>query len=196
MLSEQEILQQLKSGNATAFKAIYDLYVKRIFRFAHSLLRNKIAAEEITQEVFVKLWENRAKIDTEKGFSAWLYIITRNAIYNLTRTKFYGKLLNTSLEELQHQLIAEEKVVESADLIKFLYQLIGKLPAQRKKVFLMSRDSELSYKEIAELLNISENTVKTHVRLALKFFREELEKEGISYSVVLFLYYVILETFQ
>jgi RNA polymerase sigma-70 factor (ECF subfamily) len=170
---ETELLQQLVQGDADAFRQLYERYQGRIFLFAYRFTKSKNEAEEIVQEVFVRLWEKRGQIKIEKNFSNYILRVTKNLVLDGLKKAAYDKKLQqhiqTQMKALQHH-DAEEMLQK--ELQRLYQQAVGQLSPQRKKVYLLSREEELSYDEIAERLGISKNTVRNQVSEALQFIRE------------------------
>jgi len=172
---ETEILQQMIAGDAAAFREIYEAYQGRICFFAYRLTKTKAAAEEIVQEVFIKLWERRDQIDIEKNFSAFITRMTRNLILDgLKRAALDKKMQQKIYANMQalRSNTAEELIQKELDRLH--RQAIDNLSPQKKNVYVLSREEELSYEQIAERLGISRNTVRNIMASALQSIREEL----------------------
>lgn len=173
---EKQIVLKVIEGNHKAFAELYDLYAERIYYFALRFVVSKEDAENVTQEVFVKLWETRERIDINLSLNSYLFTIARNTIFNIHRKRVnelaYLEHLGKYLE--QNQVRLENEIIFN-DIQARLEKLISELPPQRKKVFELSRKQGLSHKEISELLNISEKTIETHIRLALKTLRDAID---------------------
>ncbi|RNC63358.1 RNA polymerase sigma-70 factor [Proteiniphilum sp. X52] len=169
------ILRLLREGDEKAFEYIFHHYYNQIYTFVLSTLFDKTFAEDITQSVFISLWEKRESIDTGSNIAPFLYTIARNRVYRQTEQL----LLKYKYEQSQ-----QENTVESADieaevnsrfLEEILSELIKKLPSERRRIFLLSRKDNLSNKEIATRLQISEKTVETQIRRSLVFLREKMK---------------------
>lgn len=163
------------AGDASAFREIYEAYQGRIFLFAYRLTKTKAAAEEIVQEVFVKLWEKRQQIDTEKNFSAYITRIARNLVLDGLKQASLDKKAQQKIYANMQALrstTAEELLQKELDRLH--RQAIDNLSPQKRKVYLLSREEELSYEQIAERLGISKNTVRNLMSSALQSIREEL----------------------
>lgn len=173
--NEQKLLLLLKSGDSSALKGLYALYAEKVYYFSYRYLRNTSDAEEIVQEVFLKVWSHREEIDEKQSFNNYLFTITRNIIFNQHRKKIneaaYLEYLKPLLNEQDSS--TEDKIV-SDDLDHFLNQEIDKLPPQRKLIFKKSRMEGLTYPQIAAELKISEKTVESQIRLALQTLRKEI----------------------
>jgi len=174
MLSTEtkKLVKKLRKGNVSAFDYIFENYNQKVFNFCLKLLNKQEDAEEVTQEVFIALWENREKIELNTSLSSYIYRIARNKIYNIYRKSFYIqahlKYLNISGKKLES--CTEDEILYN-ELNRFLNVTIDELPPKRKEVFELSRFEGLTYKEIAKRMKISENTVDVQIRKALGFLR-------------------------
>lgn len=179
-MEEKEIITQLKQGDHKAFEWVYNRYWSQVYNFCRLYINSIEDTKEVAQQVFVKIWEVRTFIDEEKSFKGFLFIITRNIIFNLSKKKFnedFYKLsvLNAySASNIQTEYSIEE-AMEEKELREYINQLIQSLPSRQKEIFLLSRKSHLSYKEIAIKLNISEKTVEHNISKALKYLRENIQ---------------------
>ncbi|WP_158602624.1 RNA polymerase sigma-70 factor [Proteiniphilum sp. X52] len=169
------ILHLLREGDEKAFEYIFHYYYNQIYTFVLNTLFDKTFAEDITQSVFISLWEKRETIDTETNIVPYLYTIARNHVYRQTEKL----LLKYRYEQYQQEKAQENSDIEadvnSRFLENILSELIGKLPADRRRIFLLSRKENLSNKEIASRLQISEKTVETQIRRSLIFLREKMK---------------------
>jgi RNA polymerase sigma-70 factor (ECF subfamily) len=169
------VLEQLKAGNKSAYEAIFRKYNAKVFRFAQAVLYDKSLAEDITQDVFLSLWEHRKNIDPEKNFIAYLFTIAKNLVYDETKKMLlnfrYEDYVKNNFSEEDNQ--TEEKV-DANSLEEFILQLIEKLPEARKKVFILHFTKDLSNKQIAATLSISEKNVEMQIRRSLDYIRKNL----------------------
>jgi RNA polymerase sigma-70 factor (ECF subfamily) len=173
--TEKTALEQLIHGDQQAFAFLYHHYVEKVYYFALGLVRSPESAENITQEVFVKLWETRERIETDNSFNGYLFTIARNIIFNQHRKKIneltYLEYLNRAFSDSEAK--TEEDLLLS-ELQEQIHGCIDQLPPQRKKVFEMSRLQGMTYKEISLSLGIAEKTIATHIRLALQSIRKSI----------------------
>ncbi len=169
------ILRLLREGDEKAFEYIFHHYYNQIYTFVLNTLFDKTFAEDITQSVFISIWEKRETIDTETNIAPFLYTIARNQVYRQTEQL----LLKYKYEQYQQQKVQENTDIEadinSRFLENILSELIEKLPSDRRRIFLLSRKENLSNKEIASRLQISEKTVETQIRRSLIFLREKMK---------------------
>lgn len=188
MKVDKDVIVSLKNGNEGAFEALFWEYNTHIYHFVYSLLYDKSLAEDLTQNVFLKIWERREDIDLGQNFDSYLFTIARHLVYKETEKR----LLSESLTEtLQKQLsdgdtLMEEKI-DAESLREYIDSLIEELPPARREIFRLSRKEHLSYKEIALRLSISEKTVETQLNRALHFLRDKLSSDNILVVLLLVL---------
>lgn len=172
----KSLMGLLREGDECAFEDLFWQYNARVYNFVNSILYDPCLAEDITQQVFLKIWEKREFIDPEKSFSAFLYTIARNLVYKeAQRQKLETKYIEHgmhSTEEADHSSYQE---VEALFLSRFLNQIIERLPFHQKKIFKLSRVDHKSNKEIAQELNLSERAVESHLYRSMQFLRTHMK---------------------
>ncbi|MBW8684798.1 RNA polymerase sigma factor [Chitinophaga rhizophila] len=173
---DNEILlfRQIGEGNEIAFRKVYDHYYRQLHGFVLKAVKSDPVAEEIVQETFARLWENRKALG-DKGYSGpWLFRVAANLSYDYIRKAAneakYFNLLATTPGEPSNNNVTE--YIESVQSNNLLYEAIEQLPPQRRTIFQLSRLKGLSHQEISQYLNISENTVKNQLVTALKAVRQ------------------------
>ena len=171
-MDDREFIWQLKQGDSKAFTYLYQKYWHQVYNFSRLYLSNRFIAEEIVQEVFTKVWEYHEFIKEGENFKGFLFITTRNLIFNQYRKKvnedFYKMTVLSAIEDSYN--IEEE--IEAANLSEYIDQLIEELPSRCREIFNLSRKEHKSYKEIAEILKISEKTVENQISKALRYFKQ------------------------
>lgn len=173
-MTQKEIIQKFKEGDEGAFSSLYKLYWEKVYNFTRLYLISQEDVSEIVQEVFIKLWEVKQMVDEEQSFEGFLFIITRNQIFNYSRKRLnYAFLKMTVMESIERSYEEEDKL-ELSDLKKHLSTLISQLPERQQEIFRLSREQHKTYKQIAEQLAISEKTVEYHMKAALKYLRKNL----------------------
>lgn len=174
------VLKRLKEGDEAAFESIYWKYNSHVFNFINSLLYDRILSEDITQSVFMKIWERRESIDPDKGFDAYLFTIARNMVYKETENRLLSESAFYALSQQQtnEDFLMEEKI-DADSLRLYIDNLIEQLPLSRKEIFKLSRREHLSNKEIATRLSISEKTVETQLYRSLRFLKEKLSNDHL-----------------
>jgi RNA polymerase sigma-70 factor (ECF subfamily) len=188
LYSDEEMMQEIKADNMFAFDTLYKKYSRRVFKFAVSILKSADESENIVQDVFLKLWENRHEIEKSSSVKSYVFTVTYNSAISLLRKKTSEKRFMEYLKTLQHP--DHESVIPQIEYNEFsakLVQIINALPVRQKEIYLLQREEGLKYQEIAEKLNISVNTIETHMSRALKTIRERLG----NYSLVLALFYYL-----
>lgn len=180
-----EIAQNLQNGCPKAFEEVYNLYHKKIFGFCIKYGLNPSEAEEITQVVFIKVWENREKIDPEKKLYSYILTISKNIIID----SFKAKIKYQAAKEYQMNFMKPVNNVEQnihlTELQSSIEEALTKLPERRREVFELSRIQGLSNKEIANQLGISTKTVENHLNLALQDFKEVFKEEKFGFGLSL-----------
>lgn len=184
----QDILIRLKNGDKTAFESVYWTYNSYIFNFISSLLYDKSLAEDLTQNVFLKIWEKHETIDPSQAFNAYLFTIARNLVYkdSESRLLFETATVVLSRQSFESDSLMEEKI-EAESLREYIDSLIEQLPPARKNIFQLSRQKHLSNKEIAEKLSLSEKTVETQLYRALQFLKQRLSSDNLLAILLLLL---------
>jgi RNA polymerase sigma-70 factor (family 1) len=175
-MDEKALISEIKKENILSFEKIFALYHKRIYNFCISIHQSPDNAEETVQKVFVALWEQREQVDENKPLGEYLYSIARYMIYNDFRRKVYKKAAfdHFTLNSPDTNNSTGDEVLFN-ELLAFLESQIERLPERQREIIKLSRYKGLTYRQIAEQLNITENTVDTQIRRALDFLRDKLE---------------------
>ncbi len=163
-----QIVQALKNGNHQAFQKIFVTYFKKIKYFIYSFIKSETDAEELAQEVFLKIWENHLNIEPDKSFDSYMFTITKNLIYNFLKHKLveksYQEYIYFSKSEFAHD---PEKILYAKEIELLIEMTVSKMPGRRKEIYQLSRHENLSNGEIAEVLGLSKKTVENQLSLAL-----------------------------
>lgn len=185
-LSDAELTLLLKEGDEVAFTEIYNRHWKLIYVHVYKMLRDEDEAKDVVQEVFGNLWIKAASIKNNLNISGLLYTSARNKVFDLIEK---NKVRNDYIGEIAVFMSdhANEKVdtIDEKRILEILEREIQKLPPKMKEIFELSRKENLSHKEIAARLNISEQTVKKQVQNALKAIKPKLNDLGLSIAVLL-----------
>lgn len=178
-LIEQRLINECKSGDSAAFKSLYDKYSGRVYSLALRMCGNNDIADDLTQEVFIKVWESISSFKGESAFYSWLHRICINCfLMKLRSDKNYEKKISESFNNSEGNsegnllMIAYTNDDYSLDMEK----AIQKLPSQAKLIFILFEIEGYKHKEISQMLNIEEGTSKAHLHKARKILREELVK--------------------
>jgi RNA polymerase sigma-70 factor (ECF subfamily) len=177
---EADLIVSLREGDMMAFSVLFDRYAKRLYHFALGYLKSVEESEEIVQEVFLKIWNNREEISLLKSFEAYLFTIAKNGILNTIRkSKSEQAYLNYAKLHPGKNILLDEEL-DFKELEKAYKQSIDKLSPRRKEVYILSREQSLSNAEIAEKLNISVKTVENQMTSAISEIRKNLRNLGFS----------------
>ena len=172
-----DLITLLKKGDMKAFDAIYEKYCQRLYGFVFRYVKQEQDAEEIVQEVFIKIWESRKKIDTYSSFDSFIFTITYNTTISLLRKKVNEKKYLDHLRYRQQIDNAEEIIsdIRYKELNSNLQLIVDKLTPRQKEIFSLSREMGLTHAEIAKKLDISPNTVKNHLVSILSFLKSNID---------------------
>ena len=189
-ISEQAYLAALKNDDIKAFDNLFDEYGKRLYHFAYGYLKSKDDAEEIVQEVFLKVWRNRKQLKPDLSFKAYIFKIAYHHILEIL------KQINRS-QAYRHEIIDESIFFNDDTNTRLNYQmllekvesLIQKLPSRQKEILLKRKKEGIPVKEIATQLGVSPKTVENHLTQALKSIKKDLGEEELS-ALLFFLLFV------
>lgn len=184
--TDNELVDLLKLGDQAAFAEIYERFWSILFLHARNVLRDNEEARDIVQELFTTLWHKSGNLELSTALSSYLYKAVRNKVFDHLKHKKvmndYLKSLNEFIEESQ---FIPDELIREKELSALIENEIRALPPKMREVFELSRKQHLSYKQIAQKLNISEHTVKSQVSNALRALKT---KVGLS---TLFLAYLM-----
>ncbi len=185
---EKILVTRLINGNESAFCKLYALYKNRLICFAMKFVKSRELAEDIFQDTFTAIWQNREFLDPELPFAPYVYTITKNRLLNLLHNierdqKLKNHLLSGAIDFSNDT----ENSILSTDLSQLLDRALQLLTPQQRRVFEMSRTEMKSHKEIAQELNISVYTVQQHISASLKVIKDFLFKYGGTCSGLLLL---------
>lgn len=177
MTDERKLVLRLIEGDEDAFCELYAAYKNRLLYFAMKFVKSREFAEDIFQDAFTVVWQGRRFINPDSSFSSYLYTIVRNRILNQIRDMTNEDQLK---EHILSQAVDATNDTKSEILLNDLKEIIGRaleqLTPRQREVFKMSRDQQMSHKEIADALGVSVNTVQEHISVSLKVIRTYLTK--------------------
>ena len=188
-ISDSDLAGKVKTGEKNAYQELFERYSPRIYQFSLSYLKNKSDAEELVQDVFLKIWEKRETLDQSKNIESFIFKVAVNTIYDFIRHKNIENAFNdfaranfeTDSNNTWHTVIFDEMTAN-------LKELVAKLPEQQQKIFQLSKEEGLASEEIAEKLNLSKRTVENHLYRAVSFLKENFRRD--SFISVLFFYLI------
>lgn len=180
--NEKALLLRLANGDQEAFSMIVDCYRNRIYAHALTFVKSCEDAEEITQDIFLKVWDQRHRMGEIENFKGYLFILSRNQLISAIRRRVAREISGEVPESNDSGLLPDEQfqLKETGQLIQ---SGIERLPPQQKAVFTMHRFEQLSYEEISQRLHISKSTVKFHIILALNSLREHIRKHAFLVAI-------------
>ncbi len=177
MRVNEDLLKRLKAGEEKAFEDLYWIYSPQVYNFINSLLFDKSLAEDLTQNVFLKIWEKHEQIELELGITAYLFTIARHLVFKETEFRLsQHATLHVENIDLSDES-NEERQHETNSLLEYIDHLIENLPTARREIFRLSRFEQLSNKEIAHKLSISEKTVETQLYRSFQYLRSKLPSD-------------------
>ncbi|MDQ0641221.1 RNA polymerase sigma-70 factor (ECF subfamily) [Pedobacter sp. W3I1] len=187
-LSDNELLLLLKKGDESAFSEIYNRYWEKMASYSIRLTKSEDESADIVQEIFISLWRRKEDLVIKGSLAAYLIKSTRNLSLryierNINVTDFVEKLAEFISDKSQDI----EENISFRELQEQIDKGVAKLPKKMQQIYLLSRDEQLSYREISEKLGISEGTVKKQISNSLKIISESLKgKLSITMSAILF----------
>lgn len=184
---EQEILLRISEGDEIAFTQLVNKFSDLLGSYIFKLTNSREQAEEIVQDVFLKIWMTRESLTEVKNFRVWLYVISKNQALNALR-----KVIQERIKQTEWRAGVTISVLENTDDLKerqlgLIDQAIALLPPQQKMVYLLSRKKGLKHKEIAKEMNLSQETVKKYIQIAVKTITKYVEAHLEIGLILLFL---------
>ena len=192
---ERSLILRLIGGAEDAFFELYATYKNRLIYFAMRFLKSREYAEDVFQDAFTVVWQSRRFINPDASFSSYPYTIMRNPILNQLRNAANEEKLKESIlsQALDYTEDTKREVMLN-DLKSLISHALQQLTPRQREIFEMSREAQLSHKEIADKLGISVNTVQEHISTSLKLIRTYLIKYSGSEYVDLLLLLICLNT--
>ena len=172
---KKELFRQIKEGNLEAFSTFYVQYSLKLLNFSMLFLKSRVEAEEVVQDVFVKIWKNRENLNLELSIDGYIFRITKNELLNRINKKvLVTESITFSTESHIYSNSTEDDVFFN-EMKEILSEAIEALPEKRQEIFRLSREKGMSNKEIAEFLNLSINTVESQIKKSIKYLRSYIE---------------------
>lgn len=171
MLDDSQVLYELKKGSENSFDLLFARYYAELVYYAFSFTSDRNISEDLVQDFFVKFWVQKKYNNVSSSLRHYLFFSIRNACINYLR----DNKLCVNFENLEFELVeneADSDTEEKEEIYKKIIKSVDKLPVERKKIFTLCYFHNMKYKEVADLLDISINTVKVQIGRALKFIRE------------------------
>jgi RNA polymerase sigma-70 factor (family 1) len=172
LYNEKELLALIAEGDECAFAKLFLHYRDRVYSIAFKLTKSTVIAEEIVQEVFLKIWLKRANLNDIQNFNAYLFIVTRNDVYKVLKgiaRNYKITLLKDEDQSLANNNTSDFVMEKEYNLL--LQRAIDRLPNQQKQVYYLIKDQGLKREEVACQLHLQPETVKFHLSQAMKNIR-------------------------
>lgn len=183
------VLQNLANDDKKALEELFNYYYPRLYQFSKLFLKLEDGIDDILQEVFIKIWNNRANIRSAETFSPFIFTMTKNLLLNELRSRLNNQktkevIFNLSTIEEDHSF----DKLEYGELKNTVDLIVNDLPEKQREVFRLSRCEGFSHKEIAEKLNISTKTVEYHISQSISTIRNKLKQLGLITLLYLYLF--------
>ena len=192
-ISDHEMLSLIKEGDRNAFKSIYEKYWQLLYVAACKILKDEDEAKDVVQEVFISLLSKGSSLDIKGSVSSYLYTAVRYKVLDfISRKKVRTDYLGSLNDYVSAGNYATDRALIEKEINAEVEKEIQNLPPKMKEVFELSRKSDLSHKEIAETLNISDKTVKKQISNAIKLLKP---KFGNYYMFIFMLFSAALQVF-
>lgn len=172
-MTKDDLLIRLTKGDTNAFEKIYKCFYPKICHYTMRFTRSRVMAEEITQEVFIKLWETRERVDPSLAFDSYLYRIARNHTLNvLKRIQMENNLMGQLTRQLSVTSNSTDNHLHYMECQTVMDKAIEMLPPKRQEIFRMSKIEYVQHDQIALRLDISKHTIKSQIVKASKFVKK------------------------
>lgn len=186
---EKRVLELIGRGNAFAFVQLYNKYHQQIYVAALKFLDSREQAEEIVQEVFMDVWLRREEIKSVLNIKAFLYAMAKNLVYKTYRQQGYAKRASEEFARAAFMENATEEIINTLDYEKLVRNAIENLSDTQRQIFVLAKEEGLSHKEIAEKLNLTVLSVKSHMKRALREIRIQIQPHlGTSLALIMFIF--------
>lgn len=171
---QSKLLYELSQGNELAFTKLYNEYKNVVFSTALKITKSRMLAEEVVQDVFLKIWQNHENLAEITNIENYLFIISRNHIFDMIKKIARDTSLVVDSNYKNTSTNDTEDAIRDDQYNIILNQIVGQLPPQQQKIYKMAKWDGLSHQKIGEDLGISTETVKKHMAQALKFVRTKI----------------------
>jgi RNA polymerase sigma-70 factor (ECF subfamily) len=184
---EVAVLFAVSTGDQKAFAALFSRYKDRVYTIALTYTENRTIAEEIVQDVFMRVWKNRPKLKEINNFSSWIHVIARNrALTELQKIAREGERREELISYLPAEVSDAEQKVQDNSMEELLEKALTRLSPQQRKVFVLTRLQGHTRTEVAEMLHLAPATVSVHLAIALRSIRAFLTNQLELTALLLF----------
>ena len=176
LYNDQDLLIHFWKDDRRGLEILFRSHYQGLYHFVFLITKNKPLAEDIVQEVFINLWRVRHGLQENTRFKPYLYRACKNLAFNKLKLVQREQLTGDDFPEIPANEAPITEILVKKQLRAYLHEIIESMPPKRKLIFKMSRDQHLSYREIADSLDISIKTVENQISAALRTIRQQLEK--------------------
>jgi RNA polymerase sigma-70 factor (family 1) len=175
-IDQHELIHLISKGDENAFRTLFDTYARKLIYFVFALVKSKEVAQEIVDEVFIRLWKNRENAPGIRNIKVYLYSAVKNAALNHISRKAFEQITQpfNDIDILISDEQLPDRQMITAELFNEIHEAVNALPPRCKMIFKLVREDGLKYKEVADILNISQNTVDAQMVIAVKRIREKI----------------------
>lgn len=180
-IKDEQLVASFLKGNEKGFEIILNRYLKPIYNFLYRLTRSPSSVDDLTQEVFIKVWRNLKRFDQTKSFKVWLYSIARNTAYDFLKKKktipfafFDDREGNNRMNNIPDDNILPDELLSRADLSKEIEKYLKKIPQRYRIILTMRYKDDFSLTEISEILKIPYNTIKSQHQRGLQALKKTI----------------------
>lgn len=175
-MDESRLIELIREGDPLSFEILFQKYYVRFYNFVLNLTKDPQTAEDIVQNVFMKIWINRKNLRPDQSIHNYIYVLSKHEVLNHLRDrKVYTQVERLVMAEQPYEAVTDQNM-DLKELDDRIRKFIAAMPEQRRKVFLLSRYRGMGNKAIAELMGLSVRTVDRHINLALTSLRKEFLK--------------------
>jgi RNA polymerase sigma-70 factor (ECF subfamily) len=176
LYDERKMLQLLSEGSEYAFSLIFDRYRQKVYSIAWKFSNTNDMAEEVVQDVFLRVWLKRQEMNEVQNLEAWLFILTRNLLFDRLKSQSYETMARKACANPNISVNDADHVLRHRECQELIMEAVNRLPQRQKEIYQMAKISGLSHESIARELHLSHLTVKKHMAVALKSIRKYLQK--------------------
>jgi RNA polymerase sigma-70 factor (family 1) len=183
--NEKELFLRIAAGEENAFRILFDAYRERLFVFAWQLCHSATEAEEVVQDIFLRLWQNRQSLAEVEYPRKYIYVMARNrALDLLEKIARDNKLMREVWSNLSSPNNITEDILQAAETQRLINEAVGQLSEKKQTIFKLSRQDGLTHQKIAERMNISVQTVKNILTETLKHIKSFLEQHSAPLAII------------
>ncbi|MBZ4189877.1 RNA polymerase sigma factor [Niabella beijingensis] len=190
-IHEQELTERIAEGDEKAFLKVFETYFKELCFFVERYVHSRAMAEDLAQEVFIRIWEHREQLTAVRSFRSYLYTAAKNHTLNaLKKASRSAEVMGEIVTAYYQNSNATKEKIQSREYQEQLHRAIENLPARSREIFRLCREHKKTYEEVASLMGISKNAVKNHMVFSMKQLKRTVEAElGISLSLLMTVFF-------